>query len=157
MIPKLFISFLFVLISFSTKAQFIKPPVYFDLNGMENLYQIDSLKNIILADGFILVRESAVQMINNYESTIFLPLRENNWYKFVFVGDLTSKTFQQRLYDFSEKKLIALTQKLKDAERNIIQFDYVSRFSEFHALKSMQINKTHKLVSGYFLLFRKVK
>lgn len=148
---------IFFIASLQTKAQFIKLPVYFDLNAMQNLYQIDSLKNLFTNDGFLLVKESAVQMFNNYESTIFLPLKQNQWYKFIFVGDLTSKSFQQRLYDFDEKKVITINQKIKDVEANIVQFDYIPKFAEFHALRSLQINKNKKLLNGYFLLFRKIK
>lgn len=136
-------------------AQRVKLPIYFGIDAMQNLYQIDSIKNLFAEQGFMLVRESAVQMINNYESIIFLPLKQNQWYKFVFVGDLSSKSFQQRLYDFEEKKLLTINQKIKDTEANIIQFDYIPKFAEFHALKSLQINKTKKYVNGYFLLFRK--
>jgi hypothetical protein len=138
-------------------AQRIKLPVYFDIDAMQNLYQIDSLKTLLAEQGFIMVKESAVQMINNYESSIFLPLKQNQWYKFVFVGDLSSKSFQQRLFDFEEKKVITINQKIKDAEANIIQFDYIPKFAEFHALRSLQINKKKKKLNGYFLLFRKVK
>jgi hypothetical protein len=137
-------------------AQSIRLPVYFDISAMENLYQIDSLKNLFAEQGFLLVRESAVQMINNYESTIFFPLKQKQWYKFVFIGDISSRSFQQRLYDFEEKKVITINQKIKDAEANIVQFDYIPKFAEFHALRSLQINKTKKKVNGYFLLFRKI-
>jgi hypothetical protein len=153
---KLFILIFIIQYSAAT-AQRINLPVYFDIDAMQNLYQIDSIKTLFAEQGFSMVKESAVQMINNYESEIFLPLKQNQWYKFVFVGDLSSKSFQQRLYDFGEKKVIIINQKIKDAEANIIQFDYIPMFAEFHALKSLQINKTKKLVKGYFLLFRKIK
>jgi hypothetical protein len=141
----------------AANAQRINLPVYFDLDAMQNLYQIDSLKTLFTEQGFSMVKESAVHMINNYESEIFLPLKQNQWYKFVFVGDLSSRSFQQRLYDFEERKVITINQKIKDAEANIIQFDYIPKFAEFHALRSLQINKTKKNVKGYFLLFRKIK
>jgi hypothetical protein len=141
----------------NANAQRIKLPIYFDITAMQNLYQIDSLKTLFTEQGFILVRESAVQMYSNYESSIFLPLKETQWYKFVFVGDLSSKSFQQRLYDFEEKKVITINQKIKDAEANIVLFDYIPKFAEFHALRSVQINKTKKNVNGYFLLFRKIE
>jgi hypothetical protein len=153
---KLFILIFIIQYSAAT-AQRINLPVYFDIDAMQNLYQIDSIKTLFAEQGFSMVKESAVQMINNYESEIFLPLKQNQWYKFVFVGDLSSKSFQQRLYDFGEKKVITINQKIKDAEANIIQFDYIPKFAEFHALRSLQINKTKKNVKGYFLLFRKIK
>ena len=149
--------FIFLCSACLSHAQCFKLPFYFRISNMENLYQIDSLKKIFLQDQkFILVRESAVEMRNNYESTIFLPLKQGTWYKFVFVGDLSSKSFQQRLYDFNEKKIITLNQKIKDTEANIIQFDYIPQFTEFHSLRSLQINKTKKKLSGYFLLFKKL-
>lgn len=155
---KLFFTLLFLFYSFVCKAQFTKLPVYFDIGTMENLYQIDSLKKLFVeGQNFVMVKESAVQMTNNYESTIFLPLKQGHWYKFVFVGDLSSKSFQQRLFDFNEKKMITLNQKIKDTEGNIILFDYIPQFTEFHALRSLQINKTKKKLNGYFLLFRKIK
>ncbi len=154
---KLLILFFSIQYSTPTTAQIIKPPVYFDLGAMQNLYQIDSLKILFAEQGFLLVKESSVQMFTNYESSIFVPLKESQWYKFVFVGDISSKSFQQRLYDFEEKKVITINQKIFDAEANILQFDYIPKFGEFHALKSTQINKTKKNVNGYFLLFRKIK
>ena len=153
-----FYTLLFIFSSLVCNAQHLKFPLYFNINTLQNLYQIDSLKKILVEEqGFIMVKESPVQMINNYESTIFLPLRQDNWYKFVFIGDLSSKSFQQRLFDFNEKKVITLNQKIKDTEANILQFDYIPQFSEFHALKSLQINKTKKKLTGYFLLFRKIQ
>ena len=141
-------------IAFTQKIIF---PLHFEIDAMESLYKIDSIKNVYKEAGFLLVKEASVMMTNNYESTIFLPLREGQWYKFIFVGDNTSRSLQQRLYDFSEKKLIALNQKPGiDTEGNIVQFDYIPKFTEFHALRSLQINKRRKNIGGYFLLFKKV-
>lgn len=138
-------------------AQKIIIPVYFEIDAMESLYKIDSIKKTYNDEGFLLVKEASVVMTNNYESTIFLPLREGTWYKFVFVGDNSSKSLQQKLYDFSEKKIIALNQKPKvDLEENIMQFDYIPKFTEFHSLRSLQINKRKKNIGAYFLLFKKM-
>ena len=138
-------------------AQKIILPLYFEIAAMESFYKIDSIKKLYSDGGFILVKEASVYMPNNYETTIFLPLREGTWYKFIFVGDKTSKTLQQRLYDFSEKKVIILNQKPNiDDEGNVVQFDYIPKFTEFHSLKSLQINKRKKNIGGYFLLFKKV-
>ena len=150
---------LFILISFLSKnsfAQHLTFPIYFNINAMENLHQIDSLKKIYNDEGFMLVKEASVLMYNNYETTVFLPLREGNLYKFIFIGDLTSKYYQLKLYDFEQKKSVIINQKIKDEEKNILQFYFVPKFTEFYTLKSLQINKLTKTPSAFFLLFRKV-
>ncbi len=42
-----------------------------------------------------------------------------------------------------------------DVDGNIINYDYIPRFSEYHMIKPVQINKRKKNVNGYMMLFKK--
>jgi hypothetical protein len=142
---------------FSFNSCFAQPlafPNYVKIENVENYFQIDSLKNLYRKSGFALVKESMLDMYNNYESAIIMPLKEGTWYRAVFIGSKSSKVYQVRLFDYEDKKVITANQKPKDEEGNIVSFDYIPKFTEFHAMRILQINKVFKKPFGYILLFK---
>ncbi len=118
-------------------------------------YQADSLKMLFEKQGFQLVREAMLEMKSQYEKPVILSLREGTWYRVIFIGDKTSKLYEVRMYDWNEKQVVYEKQKPKDAEGNIINYDYIPRFTEFHMIKPVQINNNKRDLNGYLLLFKK--
>ncbi len=119
--------------------------------------QIDSLKQFFSANKFVLVREASMTMESDYEMPIIVPLTEGSLYSFVFIGDPTSRLYEVRMYDYSEKQ-VAYEKKLwSDIDGNIINYQYVPRFTEYHMIKPLQTNKQKKKLCGYVMLYKKVE
>ena len=120
--------------------------------------QVDSLKNLYSHDGFMLLKEASITMESAYEMPVVVPLNQGSWYKFVFIGDYTSKLYEVRMYDWDEKQVVYQKKLWGDVDGNIISYSYVPRFSEFHMMKPVQVNKQKKKnLCGYVMMFKKVK
>jgi hypothetical protein len=129
-------------------------PIVFEETEMNR--QADSLKSLFVQQGFVMVREATIEMKSQYEKPIILPLTEGTWYRVIFIGDKSSKLYEIRMYDWNEKRVVYQKQKAKDLDGNIINYDYIPRFSEYHMIKPVQVNKTKKDVNGRMLLFKKL-
>src|SRR5665213_1818333 len=68
--------------------------------------EADSLKASFYKQGFVVVREATMMMESEYEMPVIVPLTEGSWYQIVFIGDLSSKLFELRMYDFNEKQVV---------------------------------------------------
>ena len=66
-------------------------------------FQADSLKQALFRQGFIMVKEATMQMESEYEMPVIVPLQQGTWYNIAFIGDITSKLYEVRMYDFNEK------------------------------------------------------
>jgi hypothetical protein len=89
---------------------------------------------------------------------VIVPLTQGSWYYFVFIGDLTSKLYELRMYDFNEKQIIYKKQYGEGVESNIISYSYLPKFTEYHIIKPVQVNKLKKKnICGYIMMFKKVK
>ena len=120
--------------------------------------QVDSLKNIYSADGFILMKEASISMESEYEMPVVVPLNQGSLYQFVFIGDYTSRLYEVRMFDWNEKQVIFQQKKWGEIDGNIISYAYQPRFSEFHMMKPVQVNKQKKKnLCGYVMMFKKVK
>jgi hypothetical protein len=126
-------------------------------NNPEIVKQIDSLKQLFTKDGFIVVKEASMSMESEYEMPVIVPLREGTWYRFIFVGDITSKIFESRMYDWNEKQVMYQKKMWADVDGNVVNYDYIPRFTEYHMIKVSQVNKKKKNVCGYVMLLKKVK
>jgi hypothetical protein len=123
-----------------------------------NPYQqtVDSLKQLYATQGFTLLREASMTMESEYEMPIILPMTEGTWYQFVFIGDPTSKLYEVRMYDWNERQVIYKKNQFgNDIDGSIISFDYVPKFSEYHMIKPVQVNKTKNKMCGYVMLLKK--
>lgn len=118
--------------------------------------QADSLKQNLIRNGFIVVREASMTMESEYEMPVIVPLNEGNWYQFVFIGDKSSKLYEVRMYDFNEKQVIY---KKNGTESNIINYSFIPGSTEYHVVKPVQVanKKKNKNLCGYIILFKKVK
>jgi len=126
-------------------------------NDMIN-QQVDSLKNLFSKDGFVLLKEASINMESEYEMPVIVPLTGGGWYQFVFIGEISSRLYEVRMYDWSEKMVVFRQHKWGDVDGNIISFNYIPQFSEFHMIKPVQVNKQKKKnLCGYVMLFRKTK
>lgn len=122
-----------------------------------NPYQqtVDSLKQIYSTQGYTLLREASMTMESEYEMPIILPMTEGTWYQFVFIGDPTSRVYEVRMYDYNERQVIYKKHMWGDVDGNIISYDYVPKFSEYHMIKPVQVNKNKKKMCGYVMLLKK--
>jgi hypothetical protein len=122
-----------------------------------NPYQhtVDSLKKMYAEQGFTLVREASMTMESEYEMPIILPMTEGTWYQFVFIGDPTSRLYEVRMYDYNEKQVVYKRKMWGDVDGNIISYDYTPKFSEYHMIKPVQVNKKKKKLCGYVMLLKK--
>jgi len=120
--------------------------------------QSDSIKKQMAAQGFILVREASMSMESGYEMPVIVPLTQGTWYHFVFIGDLSSKLYEVRMYDYNEKQVIYQKHYGDGMESNIISFSFIPQFTEYHMIKPVQVNKKKKEdICGYIMMFKKVK
>jgi hypothetical protein len=118
--------------------------------------QADSLKSLFAKQGFEMIKEATIEMKSQYEMPIILPLREGTWYRVIIIGDITSKLFEVRMYDWNEKGVVYQKQRSKDADGNIINYDYIPQFSEYYMIKPVQINDKKKDVNGHIIMFKKI-
>ena len=121
------------------------------------LHQADSVKLFLANQGFIVVKEASVSMESEYEMPIIVPLTEGSWYQFVFIGDMSSKTYEVRMFDWNEKQVVYQKKMWGDVDGNVISYSYVPQFTEYHMMKPVQVNKKKKHLCGYVMLLKKTK
>lgn len=120
--------------------------------------QSDSLKFAFFKQGFVVVKEASMTMESEYEMPVIVPLAEGTWYQVVFIGDKTSKLYEVRMFDFDEKQVVYQKHYGQGMESNIISYSYIPKFSEYHVIKPLQVNKLKKKnICGYIILLKKVK
>ena len=120
-------------------------------------FQADSLKAVLYQQGFVVVREATMTMESEYEMPVIVPLNEGSWYHIAFIGDMSSKLYEVRMYDYNEKQVVYQKHYGNGMESNIINYSYIPKFSEYHMIKPVQVNKKKKSICGYFIIFKKVK
>ena len=148
------LSFVFLSLA-SLKAQEVIKQESCDTSPFRN--EIDSLKKIFSNDGYVVLREASMTMQSQYEMPIVVPMNQGSLYQFVFIGEPTSKLYEVRMYDYSEKQVVYKKNQWGDVDGNIISYAYIPQFSEYHMIKPVQVNKTKKKLCGYVLLLKKVK
>ncbi len=120
--------------------------------------QVDSLKELYTKDGFSVLREASITMESEYEMPVIVPLQQGSWYQFVFIGDITSKLYEVRMFDWSEKQVVYQQKRWGDVDGNIISYSYIPKFTEYHMVKPVQVNKKKKKgLCGYVMLLKKTK
>jgi hypothetical protein len=122
-----------------------------------NPYQqtVDSLKKASAAQGYVLLREASVQMESEYEMPVVLPMQAGTVYQFIFIGDPSSRLYEVRMYDWSERQVVYKKNQWGDVDGNIISYTYVPQSSEYHMIKPVQVNKQKKKLCGYVMLLKK--
>lgn len=124
-----------------------------------NPYQstVDSLKQYFSAQGFTVIREASMTMESEFEMPIVLPMTQGTWYQFIFIGDPSSRLYEVRMYDWSERQVIYKKNMWGDVDGNIISYAYIPKFSEYHMIKPVQVNKHKKKLCGYVLLLKRTQ
>ena len=118
--------------------------------------QVDSLKGLYGDQGYVLLKEASISMESEFEMPVIVPLTEGSWYQFVFIGDISSKLYEVRLYDWQERMVIFRQKKWGDVDGNVISYMYIPKLSEFHMMKPVQVNKKKKRdLCGYVMLFKR--
>ncbi|HWR33235.1 MAG TPA: hypothetical protein VN451_06910 [Chitinophagaceae bacterium] len=118
--------------------------------------QADSIRNLYGGQGYVLLKEASVNMESEFEMPVIVPLTQGSWYQFVFIGDYSSRLYEVRMYDWQERMVIFRQNKWGDVDGNVIVYSYVPKFSEFHMMKPVQVNKQKKKnLCGYVMLFKR--
>lgn len=151
------ISFLFLLLTgLTSPAQNVIRQVACTNEAI--LHQADSIKQDLKKQGFIIVKEASMTMESEYEMPVIVPLTEGTWYQFVFIGDITSKLYEVRMFDWSEKQVVYQKKMWGDVDGNVISYNYIPKFTEYHMIKPVQVNKKKKRdLCGYVMLLKKIK
>lgn len=124
------------------------------------MHQADSIKKELAKQGFIILKENSMTMESEYEMPVIVPLTQGTWYQFVFIGDITSKLYEVRMYDWNEKQVAYEKKQWGDVDGNVIRYSYIPKFSEYHMMKPVQVNKDKtkkKNLCGYVMLLKKVQ
>ena len=116
---------------------------------------VDSLKEFYANEGYTILREASMTMESEYEMPIVLPMTQGTWYQFIFIGDPTSRLYEVRMYDYTEKQVIYKKNMWGDVDGNIISFNYIPQSSEYHMIKPVQVNRNKKKMCGYVMLLKK--
>ena len=120
--------------------------------------QVDSLKILYSKAGYNVLREASIAMESEYEMPVVVQLQERALYQIVFIGDITSKLYEVRMYDWDEKQVAYQKKMWGDIDGNIISYGYQPKFTEFHMIKPVQVNKKKKKgLCGYIMLLQKVR
>jgi hypothetical protein len=121
------------------------------------VHQADSVKQDLAKQGFVVVKEAFVPMESEYEIPVIVPLTQGSWYQFVFIGDISSRLYEVRMFDWSEKQVVYQKKEWGDVDGNVISYSYIPPISEYHMIKPLQVNKKKKQLCGYVMLFKKIK
>src|SRR4030095_1552634 len=119
------------------------------------MHEVDSLRAFYGQNGFTLLREATIAMQSEYELPVIVPLNEGSWYQFIFIGDYSSQLYEVRMYDWDEKMVVYQKKQWGDIDGNIISYSYIPKFSEYHMMKPVQVNKHKKNLCGCVMLFVK--
>jgi hypothetical protein len=120
--------------------------------------QVDSLKTFYAKGGFSVLREASITMESQYEMPVIVPLQQGTWYQFVFIGDMGSQLYEVHMYDWEEHEVAFQQKRWGDVDGNIISYSYVPKFTEYHMMKPVQVNKNKKKgLCGYVMLFKKTQ
>lgn len=119
------------------------------------LQQADSIKKFLSKQGFEVVKEASMQMESEYEMPVIVPLTQGSWYQFVFIGDMSSKLYEVRMFDWNEKQVVYQKKYWGDVDGNVISYSYIPQFSEYHMIKPVQVNNKKKELCGYVMLLKK--
>ncbi len=118
--------------------------------------QADSLRDLYGKDGYVVLKEASINMESEFEMPVIVPLTQGSWYQFVFIGDYSSRLYEVRMYDWQERMVVFRQKKWGDIDGNVIVYSYVPKFSEFHMMKPVQVNKQKKKnLCGYVMLFKR--
>lgn len=116
------------------------------------------MKSLFQTQGFELVKEAFITMESEYEMPVIVPINEQNWYQFIFIGDISSKLYEVRMFDWDERQVVYQKKMWGDVDGNIISYTYKPAFSEYHMIKPLQVNKKKKKgLCGYFIMMKKVR
>jgi hypothetical protein len=118
--------------------------------------QVDSLKNIFIKNGFMILQEANVAMESESELPVIVPMKMGTSYQVVFIGDVHSQSYEVRMFDYNEKQVFHRKSNYSDHKENIITYSYVPQMSEYHMIRQVQVNnKQKKNLCGYFILLKK--
>ena len=76
----------------------------------------------------------------------------------MFIGEITSKLYEVRMYDWNERQVVYQKKMWGDVDGSVISFSYIPPFSEYNMIKPVQVNKKKKKgLCGYVMLLKKVQ
>lgn len=129
-----------------------------ECSNTEITKQVDSLKEIFTKNGYKVMKEASIAMESEYEMPVVVPMQQGGLYQFVFIGDMSSKLYEVRMYDWNEKMVVYKKKMWGDVDGNIISYPYSPQFTEYHMIKPVQVNKKKKKdLCGYVMLLKRVQ
>ncbi len=155
---KNFLTILFLVICITCQLPSVAQPLLKQsaCDNVAIVQQADSLKKEFKKQGFVIAKEASMPMESEYEIPVVVPLRQGTWYRVIFIGDVTSRVYEVRMFDWNERQVVYQKKMWGDVDGNIINYDYIPQFTEYHMIKPLQINKKKKQLCGYFMIFKKV-
>ena len=84
--------------------------------------QVDSLKQLFAKEGFEVLREASMTMESEYEMPVIVPLQQGAWYQMVFIGDITSRLYEVRMFDYQERQVAYHKKMWVDIDGDIISY-----------------------------------
>ena len=97
-----------------------------------------------------------ITIAESFDPLIEVDLTQGSWYQFVFIGEYTSRLYEVRMYDWNERQVVFQQKRWGEIDGNVISYSYIPKFSEYHMMKPVQVNKQKKKnLCGYVMLFKK--
>ncbi|MEI9934121.1 MAG: hypothetical protein WDM71_04575 [Ferruginibacter sp.] len=59
-------------------------------------------------------------MESQYEMPVIVPLNQGTWYQIVFIGDITSRLYEVRMYNWEEKQVAYVKKQWGDIDGNVL-------------------------------------
>lgn len=116
-------------------------------------HQIDSVKDKAKDQGYSIYREAIVPMESEYEIPVIAELSNQKIYKYIFIAQPDSRLLETRIFDFDEKQIAYTKKQPLLSDPNVIEIDFIPKFTEKHMVRAVQINKKKKQLCGYIVLF----
>ncbi|WP_126970547.1 hypothetical protein [Gynurincola endophyticus] len=116
-------------------------------------HQIDSVKDNAKEQGYTIYREALVPMESEYEIPVIAELSNQKIYKYIFIAQPDSRLLETRIFDFDEKQVAYTKKQPLLSDPNIIEIEFIPKFTEKHMLRAVQVHKKKKQLCGYIVLF----
>jgi hypothetical protein len=119
-------------------------------------FQVDSLKQSLASQGFILLKEASITMESEFEMPVAIQLEEGSRYHFIFLGDPASLEYQVTMFDWKERMVFCKKYQRETADGNIIDCSFEPAASKYHVFRPLQVSSEKpKGLCGYVLMFKK--
>ena len=97
-------------------------------------------------------------MESEYEIPVIVPFTEGSWYQFIFIGDISSKLYEVRMFDWNEKQVVYQKKMWGEIDGNVISYSLYSKIYRIPYDKTPTgKQKEEEDLCGYVMLLKKIK